>query len=42
MNRNWKNGKIAEKVAIRVKRIISEDGDGQKNRLPYSKLNEGR
>jgi hypothetical protein len=35
-NRDRKNRKTAEKMAIRVKRSISDEGDGQENRIAAS------
>src|SRR5262249_39676664 len=35
-NRDRKNRKDAEKMAIRVKRSISDEGDGQENRIAAS------
>jgi len=35
-HRDRKNRKTAEKMAIRVKRSISDEGDGQENRIAAS------
>ena len=36
MNKDRKNRKNAEKMAIRVERSISDEGDGRKNRIAAS------
>jgi hypothetical protein len=38
MNRDRKNRKNAEKMAIRVERRISDEGDGQENRIAASSV----